>query len=814
MDPSGRGSNRGAPRRGGSGRGVPRGVARGRGGASRGARSQSGPSRGTTASGLSSGGPSQAGTTQSAATQPATSQGGPNLGNPSNIILPVNRRLGYQENPPDPPPPRDDGEREARITALRHQLAYPHALPGARLRWYLQRNNWDVNRAAAEFWQYVDNPSAINLPDNVVPPIIRRGTTVERERLQQVHDMQTALRKEFPERSTGNVEMMLLHHACNFITDAVDEELAKRNGDYDDFELEAARLSQPADSQLVLDQRLAEFLHMSATNSVYSAQKLLEQHDWNLASATEAWMAAGGLHVIFPPQESEDQEEHNGLRGINVNRPPQVRNGQFQFFDDDLDKFDQWVTEKSKKAGKGRAGSDPESSDAETDISGGHADELQQVLASFPSSMRKRRRIIADESRSAPQNEPQTGAEDSRQGRGVGARQARTRSSGRVANVDPNKGESDEANKMDVDIKVKIPGRDYIRSGRGATGIPRGAPINPDRSPAVVHCPDPTKFYIEYIKNGKYHIEWFQGRFGTGKKNNAPFRWNELPDNTVKEVEFDCHNKEHITKLNRWRNDRFVQITGVGKKEPNGGPFNKYEEQWLVEQEAMRIEEKFCDRAGQLHGHPGRTDPLQYIQTQERFENLANFPIPLPLAEQRDLANRFNQVFAGQRFYDKEMYKPASGGVGSFVIQRRRIDMGRVGDVPRPARTMTELRQHRCRIAALSKHFMLKHDKSKWKDVQDESELVSDVDSDFEQESGRGATAAPAAANVSSAPQVQSQPGNQAQAGTGAAQNANAAGGQTTSSAAPGANTAAQDDNDVEMGGNDDDEAEDSDLYG
>ncbi|KIY02430.1 uncharacterized protein Z520_02569 [Fonsecaea multimorphosa CBS 102226] len=809
-----------------------------RGGSSRGTR------RGRRAPGQS--GPVQGALSGGPPSQPAASQGGANPGNPSNITpaphlpLPVNRTLGYQENPPDPPASSllDNDERDARLTALRNQLAYPRMLSGTTLRWHLDRNEWDVNRAAAEFWWYVNNPTARLPPSQPTGPYMRRGDSVEQERIFTVRDFQTGLREEakksrrkkreeaaqndmsdspsnpasnLPSKTRSrlplNVHMMLLHHANNFVPEDVETEIQRRmegpdddhkdpdgNWDLDDYEIEASRLRQPLDGLLAMDRKLAFFLNISATNSVYSARKLLEQHNWDVVAAIDAWFQAGGVHVSFPPLPPGDEEDaEDGLRAVNVNRPPRIRDGRFQFFDHDYDKFDRWLSKKRKAPG---SGSDTDSSNPSTIISAGQAGSVGAVPQSLPATLSKRQKTAAsgadgdadvemDPGLGSP-NDADNSSQDSGQD-GAQNQHRRTRGGGRG-----------------------IPGRDYISGNRGGTGNPRGALINPNRNPAVVHCPDPTKLVIEYIKNGEYKCQRFKGQFRV--RRNLPFRWDDMPDDTVEEVEFDWHNKKHIEKLNRWRNDRYVQITGVTRGQPNGGPFNKYEEQWLVEQEANRIEQKFLDMAGQVDVN-GRTDPQRYQVAQRHFENSSNYPVPLSAAEANNLMKEFNIKFAGKRFYHKENYKPNSTGRGPVRVKQKPKDMSRVGDVPRPPRTLNEIKQHRCRIPAFCKRFMLKPDKAKWKDVQDGSELVSDVDSDFEDESGRRAVprGPPAASVIGGAqPQTgtqartrtQAQTGTQAQPGTSAPQHANT-GAQPGSGAGQTANNAAQDD-----------EEEDSDMYG
>ncbi|OAL39075.1 hypothetical protein AYO20_01826 [Fonsecaea nubica] len=739
--------------------------------------------------------------------------------------LPVIRSLAFQEKPSTPPEPEGEVQEEARMTAFRHQAAYPHMLSRDVVRTCLKNNGWDVNRAVAAYRWKGFKQGAITPPSATTGPHIRNRTTVERERLHQVHEMQSALRRGDPKRTTGNLEMMLLHYAYNFVPEDIAEAIAERDGNYDDFEDEAARLRQPADSQLALDQRLALFLNISATNSVHSARQLLNNHNWDVAAAIEAWMTAGKVHVTFPPFDPEDKKEaDDGLRAVNANRPPQIQGTRFIFFDHDSDKFNQWLTKKRKRDANH---SDLETSNPETAISGGQPEELSNVLSSPPSTLKKRPKNAVDEmesevqSRPGPQNESNSRPEDSGQDPSETPRKPTIRVRGRgparywIREEYEDDGDVGKSNSDDEDEDDDVPGRDYISGNRGATGNPRGALIDLDRRPAVVHCPDRTKLYVEYIKKGKYKFERFQGQSRGSGRRNVPFRWDDLDDDEVEEVEFDWHNKRHIAQLNRWRNDRFVQITGIGRGEPNGGPFNKYEEQWLVEQEGSRIEKKFYERAGLEESSPKQTGnpPNEaYERTKEQFESGNNFPIPLTSGDCEDLVERFNAAFSGKRFFSKTIYKSAT-------FQSITKDMSRVSDVPRPPRSHHEIRQHRCRIAAYAKHFMLKPDKAKFTNVDDEDYLKSDSDSDFELERAGGTANSGA---------DQGQADNQIQIGTGGSQtalqpeaNANA---NAEANAEPRSGSGADPSANTMYGGNtmyqppntqdEEGDEEDSDLYG
>ncbi|KIW88131.1 uncharacterized protein Z519_11242 [Cladophialophora bantiana CBS 173.52] len=221
-------------------------------------------------------------------------------------------------------------------------------------------------------------------------PVIRRGSTVEKERLRLVHDTQSAHRKHNPQVAASNIEMMLLRNAFNFVQEDIPEDIAERNGNYDNFETEAATLRPPPVNQLAMDERLAKF---------WKSRPLT-------AYAIDAWMRKVGIKVSFPRQREGEKDDDN--------------------FDHGRNEFDEFILSKKYKApgnaDGGNTNSSPDTSNPEIVISGGRPDELQKVLTSSPSRSRKRRRTIADEAESEvepiilwesePQHRSQRGSED------------------------------------------------------------------------------------------------------------------------------------------------------------------------------------------------------------------------------------------------------------------------------------------------------------------------------------------------------------------------------------------------------------------
>ncbi|KAJ9616408.1 hypothetical protein H2200_000126 [Cladophialophora chaetospira] len=254
-----------------------------------------------------------------------------------------------------------------------------------------------------------------------------------------------------------------------------------------------------------------------------------------------------------------------------------------------------------------------------------------------------------------------------------------------------------------------IPGRDYLPSigdNRGGRGYPTAAIINRDRSAPALGCPDPTKLYVEYIRKGKYHCLWAEGN-----RDGVQFGWDDGADPLPSDLtEFDWHELSHIQKLTKWRNGLLLELTGVPVRDPVGDDLNKYENDWLREQVAIRFEEHF----GELLERAERSQKGGEIDYSvlDKFGNGDAFPLPMSKAEVLELTRRFNETFAGKRFFEKVIVRcrPLDPNVeGAMTVtseQRVQKDMSIVGDVPRPARTANIIAQQRFRYYPTAKQFL------------------------------------------------------------------------------------------------------------
>ena len=281
---------------------------------------------------------------------------------------------------------------------------------------------------------------------------------------------------------------------------------------------------------------------------------------------------------------------------------------------------------------------------------------------------------------------------------------------------------------LDTSSSINTTGTGY---GGGETNIRSGHLIDGDREPARVNCPDASKLRIETISGLEYKIRFFSGRIRVGSQN-LNFRWSD-DDNLdhSNETEFDWSNGEHITKLNRWREEYFRRATGENLQDERI-PFNKYERDWLREREAMRYEEEFYNLAGQDPQESTMTDPAAWAEAQRTFgENTHNLPRPITGRELQQLTAKFNTTFAGKTFYQKVT---TDGKTLS-----RSVTTIKLFETPRPRRTKNSIQSERSRGTTLCRHFLWKL-KPSANGLKDADDVSSEEDSDVEEagKAGKG----------------------------------------------------------------------------
>ena len=247
--------------------------------------------------------------------------------------------------------------------------------------------------------------------------------------------------------------------------------------------------------------------------------------------------------------------------------------------------------------------------------------------------------------------------------------------------------------------------------------------IEEDRRPARVNCPDPTKLRIESIQGQRYKIKWFSGKVKDSGVDKA-FRWNDEGSlDKTKEVEFDWAVPEHITCLNRWRQEYFRRCTGELAREETI-PFNRYENDWLREQEAIRIEEFFYQLANQDQNDRQVTDASAMADARDALgAGTHQLPLQYTQAENRDLTQRFNQTFENKITYQKVV----------DLGHGRQTRSLKIFDKRRPRRSEDMIRTQRTRIATLCRHLLVKANNPHG-GHRDVDAISSDTDSDFEEQ--------------------------------------------------------------------------------
>ncbi|KAK4942587.1 hypothetical protein LTR10_017716 [Elasticomyces elasticus] len=549
--------------------------------------------------------------------------------------LPVDRRAAYPPSPAQTSVPRTEAEREERITALRNQLRYPHAIARLILVGFLSGAGWDVNRAAAVFWEGHNRYNHLNLPllgapnqaNNSAalrPGIhhaqraggqVRRGDNVEQGRLRLLVDVQMGLRNSIfnnrPRLRTTNANMTLLLHEQLWDNDEITKVVNDLNGDYRRLSERVDRLRHPTEHQPSRDERLALLISITSTNSWYSARALLQNHNWDLARAIDDWIRQGGIRVVDPPPNTQEEIKRKGKRSWNANKPREIINGSFD--DDDFE----------------------------------------------------------EEPLGPPDQNIEGGDSGPIKGRPSGHK---------GANAKP--GQDDDGNTTHSSHRP-------------------GFVIDDDRRQNTrVRAPDASRLRIEYIRNGRYGVEHFDGANPDDDqwRVRSKFSW----DDGDTRPEFDWNNRAHISFLSKWRSDRLLKVTGEKKRLEVRTPFNKYERDWLREQEAIRTEERFYELAQQDRFQSRITNPQAWnaAMTKAPFDGR---PFPMPAAELDALTARFNQQFGNRTMYTKVLWKD-----NKYVYIPK--DMSEVGEVPRPHRTSLVIGQERRRIRAYAKHFHLTYD--------------------------------------------------------------------------------------------------------
>lgn len=604
--------------------------------------------------------------------------------------LPVNRRGAFQLNPRVAQVTTPSATvRAQRMEALRNQLSYPHAIVDSTLRFYLGRSGWDVNRAAQAFWEAEDDAS-IGLPTHAEAPAQRLGDTVEQGRIFQITDqlqhMTTAQHRRMEElrNQTGQVPARTIPPQPFNLSNSEGAVFLQERL----WVLETAQrdLGRMLDAQAASerDRRSIEdrILQTVARNRVFPTGRMEEDERTALfmsITSSNGWWSSRSFLVQHNYDIVAAINAWMELGGIPLVPQPKRRRRlgirSLYFRDGGLRSRN---VNNPQRVARGEFQTFPID---------------QRPVALLPDDRLAIRRQARARIQRRLRDSIFQGAAGSHRGYFPGSR------------------------------------RGYLLDDRGR-----------DNQPAAVNCPDPTKLRLEFMRGGILKTEFFPSKMwtapGQGRKRALRFRWHdeedgEEPEAAAELIEFDWSNRAHISRLNKWRANRQLKITGTGKK-ARSYPFNKYEIQWLTEQDAVHIEEQFYHEAGQNAFDDDQiTNQRKWDRAMVKFSDFKKFPIPLSKPALQDLTERFNATFGNKRVYHKKITREFNGlkDFPSVVVK----DMAKAGLVPRPLRSEAVIAQQRRRNKTSAKRYLLtlnapkKADKEKFCD-----ELSSDDDSDFQ----------------------------------------------------------------------------------
>lgn len=260
----------------------------------------------------------------------ASTVANPGLGASTPKVTRVARREGLPPLNLQPRAPAPTQAQQAdRIVALQNQIRYTFGIQPHILRRHLRNNNWNVIEAADAFWEEEETARNSNvLPQDYDIPMSR---TVETSRLRA----RTALRRRLNTGSrdtnyppqTNSAIFGLLQRNHWVLSDAEKDYRAKK-GNLDDIIDAYSSLRGPRPSAMEEDARLASFVSLTSTNSIYAARRHLEQHGWDYARAVDGWRRMRGLPEDRAPRRTNtkgtvhETQPNDGLRYNNANHPP------------------------------------------------------------------------------------------------------------------------------------------------------------------------------------------------------------------------------------------------------------------------------------------------------------------------------------------------------------------------------------------------------------------------------------------------------------------------------------------------------------
>ena len=118
-----------------------------------------------------------------------------------------------------------------------------------------------------------------------------------------------------------NTALIALLGENDWLVKAAEQDFLLREGNLDDLVDRIDPIRLPFPNEMQRDERLAEFISLTSTDSWYSALRFLRQHRWNFVRAVDAWIRLGYLPFTLPSTATAGKlVGQYGMRQIVANR--------------------------------------------------------------------------------------------------------------------------------------------------------------------------------------------------------------------------------------------------------------------------------------------------------------------------------------------------------------------------------------------------------------------------------------------------------------------------------------------------------------
>jgi hypothetical protein len=545
------------------------------------------------------------------------------------------RRVARREALPPPQclpfkPAKTPFQQRYRLQTLRNQIRYPYAFTEAILRRHLLANGWDANAAAASFRREEDEALENDtLPADEAHYQSRRASTVGGSRLLAAAALRIQINKDREEPvQLSHASLLGFLQSCHWDLQNALKDYEEYKDDPSDIARQFRHLRTTDPTDMERDERLAEFVTMTSTESIASARRFLAESDWDFVRAVNGWSRLGYLPIIKPKRDRSGNEVVDGSRrAVIVNKHP--RNGNDEpsqatltnFYGEKVDTED-WPSD----SGEGNSESEEE--------------EEERVRPTYATSRRQGYAIDID-------REPaRVGCPDAAKLRIERINKGKYKCAWLPGKSDRKNEafsfrwtdeEEDDGNEVSVGAKDKNAdgsgGRQESDVQEDVAFDTETASASGDDENAVASADD--------------------------KSIDAP---GERADDEPVEIEFDWNNPKHITFLNNWRRQYFFRLTKQVSKLVTV-PFNNAEDEWLWYKQAELLEETWVG-AVILNGSEENANDF--------MADGNNFPLVANAATWRRWEREFNTIFAGQVVAAGEQPRPVRSA-GSLNTRSHRV---------------------------------------------------------------------------------------------------------------------------------------------